>query len=89
VEVAIERWGRIDVLIANAAISDFGPIAEADPELWRVVIVTNVLGVMFAVRATLPHMLKAGCSRFDPALGCGPIAKSRRDFQDVARTATT
>jgi NADP-dependent 3-hydroxy acid dehydrogenase YdfG len=60
VDVAIERWNRIDVLIANAAIADFGPIAEADPELWRDVILTNVLGVMFAVRATLPHMLKAG-----------------------------
>ena len=46
------------MLIANAAIADFGPIAEADPELWRDVIVTNILGVMFAVRATLPHMLK-------------------------------
>jgi NADP-dependent 3-hydroxy acid dehydrogenase YdfG len=58
--VALERWGRIDVLVANAAIADFGPIAEADPELWRDVIVTNVLGVMFAVRAVLPHMLTAG-----------------------------
>jgi len=58
--LALERWGRIDILVANAAIADFGPIAEADPELWRDVIVTNVLGVMFAVRAVLPHMLKAG-----------------------------
>ncbi|HEY7937628.1 MAG TPA: SDR family oxidoreductase [Candidatus Limnocylindrales bacterium] len=58
--VALDHWGRIDVLVANAAIADFGPIAEADPELWRDVIVTNVLGVMYAVRAVLPHMLGAG-----------------------------
>jgi len=58
--VALERWGRIDILVANAAIADFGPIAEADPELWRDVIATNVLGVMFAVRAVLPHMLNTG-----------------------------
>jgi NADP-dependent 3-hydroxy acid dehydrogenase YdfG len=57
---AIDRWGRLDVLVANAAIADFGPIADADPELWRDVIETNVLGVMFAVRAALPHMLTAG-----------------------------
>ncbi len=57
---ALQRWGRIDVLVANAAIADFGPIAEADPAMWRDVIMTNVLGVMFAVRAVLAQMLKAG-----------------------------
>lgn len=60
VAVALGHFGRIDVLVANAAIADFGPIAEADPDLWRDVIETNVLGVMFAVRAALPAMLKAG-----------------------------
>jgi NADP-dependent 3-hydroxy acid dehydrogenase YdfG len=58
--VALERWGRIDLLVANAAVADYGPIAEADPALWQEVIETNVLGVMYAVRATLPHMLAAG-----------------------------
>jgi NADP-dependent 3-hydroxy acid dehydrogenase YdfG len=59
VAAALDHWGRLDVLVANAAIADFGPIAEGDPELWRDVIETNVLGVMFAVRAALPPMLKA------------------------------
>ena len=47
------------MLIANAAIADYGPVAEADPGIWQDVIATNVLGLMFAVRAVLPHMLRA------------------------------
>lgn len=56
VRLALERWGKIDVLVPNAAVADFGPIAQADPALLRDVIQTNLLGVMFAVRAALPHM---------------------------------
>ena len=54
--VALERWGKVDVLIPNAAIADYGPIAQADPALLRDVVETNLIGVMFAVRAALPHM---------------------------------
>jgi hypothetical protein len=54
--VALERWGKVDVLIPNAAIADFGPIARADPGLLRDVVETNLIGVIFAVRAALPHM---------------------------------
>ncbi len=60
VAAGVDRWGRLDILVANAAIADFGPIAAADPGLWREVIETNVLGVMYAVRAALPTILKAG-----------------------------
>jgi NADP-dependent 3-hydroxy acid dehydrogenase YdfG len=54
--VALERWGKVDVLIPNAAIADYGPIAQADPALLRDVVETNLIGVIFAVRAALPHM---------------------------------
>lgn len=64
VESAVERtvgeFGRLDILVANAARVDHDPIDIADPSLWRDVIQTNVLGVMFAVRACLPRMLAEG-----------------------------
>jgi NADP-dependent 3-hydroxy acid dehydrogenase YdfG len=52
--------GALDILVANAAVADCGPIAEADPSIYRDVIETNVLGVMHAIRAALPAMLDRG-----------------------------
>lgn len=56
----VERYGRLDIFIANAARFDVGPIDQADPELWRALIETNVLGVLYAVRAVLPQMYAQG-----------------------------
>jgi NADP-dependent 3-hydroxy acid dehydrogenase YdfG len=56
----LETFGRIDIVVANAAIVDRGPIDSADPGLWRDVIATNVLGVMYTARAVVPHMLRQG-----------------------------
>jgi NADP-dependent 3-hydroxy acid dehydrogenase YdfG len=56
----VERYGRLDIFVANAAVIDFGPIDTADPALWADVITTNVLGVLFAVRAALPQMKAQG-----------------------------
>ena len=57
---AVSTFGRLDVLVANAAIADFGPVESADPALWDDVIRTNVLGVLYAVRATMPHLTAQG-----------------------------
>lgn len=60
VQRTVERFGSLDILVANAAIVDHTAIADADPDLWRDVIVTNVLGVMYSVRAALPQMDRQG-----------------------------
>jgi NAD(P)-dependent dehydrogenase (short-subunit alcohol dehydrogenase family) len=62
--------GRIDVLVNNAArgmrfvnerfMTEPQPFWEADPEAWRLVIETNVVGVFLMTRAAVPHMLAAG-----------------------------
>jgi NADP-dependent 3-hydroxy acid dehydrogenase YdfG len=56
--LALERWGRIDVLVANAGISDQSSMDSGDPRRWRAVLETNLLGTIHVVRAVLPHMLE-------------------------------
>lgn len=60
VNSVLERWGRIDFLLANVGIADQSRIAEGDPERWRAVIETNLLGVIYAVHAVLPTMIEQG-----------------------------
>ncbi len=60
VDHAIDTFGRLDILVASAAIADFGPVEKADPDLWAAVVQTNVLGVLYAVRAALPRFSAQG-----------------------------
>jgi NADP-dependent 3-hydroxy acid dehydrogenase YdfG len=60
VAATMERFGQVDVFVANAAVADFGPVHEADPEIFRDVITTNVLGVLYGARAVLPAMYARG-----------------------------
>lgn len=55
-----ERWGSIDFVLANAGIAEQTRIATGDPEIWRAVIETNLLGVVYTVHAVLPTMLEQG-----------------------------
>jgi len=57
---ALEAFGRIDVMHANAGMVDQSTIDGGDPARWRGVIETNLLGAAFSVRAVLPAMLRQG-----------------------------
>lgn len=57
VAAAIEYYGGLDILVACAGIAEAGRIADADPALYRDVVLTNAVGVMNGIRAALPHML--------------------------------
>lgn len=52
--------GGLDVLVNNAGIGLYGPIAEQSPDEWRRVIDVNVLGVYHATRAALPAIRRRG-----------------------------
>jgi NADP-dependent 3-hydroxy acid dehydrogenase YdfG len=58
IDGAVERAGRLDFLLANAGVADQELAAEGDPLVWKRLIETNLLGVMYAVRYALPHMLR-------------------------------
>ncbi len=57
---AIERHGRIDILIANAGVYAGGDFADADPGELLGLIDTNVGGILRTVHAALTHMIPAG-----------------------------
>ena len=57
---AIERHGRIDILIANAGVYAGGDFADADPAELLGLIDTNVGGIVRTVHAALRHMIPAG-----------------------------
>jgi NADP-dependent 3-hydroxy acid dehydrogenase YdfG len=50
---ALERYGRLDVAFANAGFGAGRGFLEDTPEHWREMVLTNVLGAAYTVRATL------------------------------------
>ncbi|KMY42845.1 3-ketoacyl-ACP reductase [Bacillus sp. FJAT-27916] len=62
VEAAIEtltsQLGTADILINNAGIASFGKVVEMDPEEWKKIIDTNLLGTYYVTRAVLPQLVE-------------------------------
>ena len=57
-DAAVEQFGRIDVVVANAGIGSFGSVLNIDPAAFKRVIDVNVLGVFNTVHAALPAMIE-------------------------------
>jgi NAD(P)-dependent dehydrogenase (short-subunit alcohol dehydrogenase family) len=57
---AIERFGRIDVWVNNAAVIMFARTEDAPYEAYRQVIETNLFGYIHGVRAVMPYFRKQG-----------------------------
>jgi 2-hydroxycyclohexanecarboxyl-CoA dehydrogenase len=56
VEAARQAFGRIDVLVNNAGIRAYEPLAEARAETWQQIIAVNLLSYAYLTRAALPHL---------------------------------
>jgi NADP-dependent 3-hydroxy acid dehydrogenase YdfG len=60
VDTGVERTGRLDAVVNNAAMGTVRLIAEGRVEEWRATLETNVIGTLVACRAALRHMLPRG-----------------------------
>jgi NAD(P)-dependent dehydrogenase (short-subunit alcohol dehydrogenase family) len=71
-DAASARFGRVDVWINNAGISNFQmPVWEYPPELIEAVIGTNLIGAMYGARVALKGMLAQGGGSFYNMEGMG------------------
>jgi NAD(P)-dependent dehydrogenase (short-subunit alcohol dehydrogenase family) len=57
VQATLARYGRIDIVWANAGIASFGPLSHTDPAAFARCIDVNVMGTFHLVRAALPSLL--------------------------------
>src|SRR5208283_5510860 len=59
-ERAVREFGRVDVVVANAAILIAEPIADADAEKWRAVMTVNLFGYFLVTKHACRVMKKQG-----------------------------
>ena len=57
VDKGIERFGGIDIAMANAGIATMGSVLQVDPAAFKTLMDVNVLGVFHTVRAALPSVI--------------------------------
>jgi 3-oxoacyl-[acyl-carrier protein] reductase len=56
-DATAERFGGIDIVLANAGVGAYGPFLELSQEHLDEMLDTNLKGTVYAIRAALPHML--------------------------------
>ena len=58
VAAAVDRFGGIDVVVANAGVGSYGPFLELDPGGIEDMIDINLKGTIYTARFTLPHLIE-------------------------------
>lgn len=88
----LERFGAIDVVLANAGIASYGSVARVDPAAFRRVLDVNVTGVFHTVRAALPALVRSrgyvlvvsSLAAFTPAPGLAAYNASKAGVEHFA-----
>jgi NAD(P)-dependent dehydrogenase (short-subunit alcohol dehydrogenase family) len=60
IDTAVRRFGGLDVLVNNAGVGIFRPVADMTADEWHRVMETNLTGVFYCCRAALPHLRSRG-----------------------------
>lgn len=89
---AVQRFGGIDAVVANAGIISYGSVLQVDPAAFKRVIDVNLVGVFHTVRATLPAiidrrgylLLVSSLAAFVAAPGMAPYDASKAGVEHLA-----
>jgi NAD(P)-dependent dehydrogenase (short-subunit alcohol dehydrogenase family) len=89
---AVQRFGGIDVVMANAGIASYGSVLQVDPEAFKRLLDINVLGVFHTVRAALPSLIDrrgyvlitSSLAAFAAAPGLAPYNASKAAVEQFA-----
>src|ERR1700744_5271414 len=89
---AVEKFGGIDTVVANAGIASYGSVLNVDPDAVKRVLDVNLLGVFHTVRAALPSVIDrrgdvcivSSLAAFTAAPGMAPYDMSKAGNEHLA-----
>jgi NADP-dependent 3-hydroxy acid dehydrogenase YdfG len=59
-DTAVQRFGRLDVMLNNAGVMPHSPLERLKVEDWERMVDVNIKGVLYGIAAALPHMQRQG-----------------------------
>lgn len=60
VDATVERFGGLDIVVANAGVGAYGPLVDLRDDHLDEMIDVNVKGVVYVVKAAVPHLVEGG-----------------------------
>jgi 2-hydroxycyclohexanecarboxyl-CoA dehydrogenase len=69
-EHALEAFGRLDILVNNAAMRNYSAIADSTPAEWQAMAGVNLIGVANYCKAALPALRRSGCGSIVNVSSC-------------------
>ncbi len=84
VQDVVDRFGRLDVVVSNAAAYESGPLLELADDAWEALRATNVDALFHLAKAALPHLARSGGN----LVAVSSVSGVRGDWGQSAYNAT-